>query len=97
MWYLDDATLGDYPERVHDELLVLLERLRAIGLEVNGSKCDLTIINDNMPEVTEALFRGLVLEIRVLEACDSSLLGAFRELLIGRGKRLSECRQSYKC
>ena len=41
VWYSDDATLGDYPERVHDDLVVLLERLRAIGLEVNGSKCEL--------------------------------------------------------
>ena len=38
VWYLDDATQGDYPERVHDDLLVLLKRLKAIGLEVNGSK-----------------------------------------------------------
>ena len=41
VWYSDDATIGDYPERVHDDLVVLLERLRAIGLEVNGSKCEL--------------------------------------------------------
>ena len=41
VWYSDDATLGNYPERVHDDLVVLLERLRAIGLEVNGSKCEL--------------------------------------------------------
>ena len=56
--------------------MVLLERLRAIGLEVNGSKCELTILNDSMPEATEALFRGLLLGVRVVEACDLSLLGA---------------------
>ena len=39
VWYLDDATLGDSPERIHDDLVVLPERLRAIGLEVNRSKC----------------------------------------------------------
>ena len=39
VWYLDDATLGDSQERVHDDLVVLLEGLRAIGLEVNGSEC----------------------------------------------------------
>ena len=60
VWYLDDANLGDSPERVHNDLVVLLERLRAIGLEVNGSKCELTILNDSMPEATEALFRGLL-------------------------------------
>ena len=73
VWYLDDATLGDPPERVHDDLVVLLERLRAIGLEVNGSKYELTILNDSMPE---ALFRGLLPGVRVVDACDLSLLGA---------------------
>ena len=75
-WYLDDATLGDSPERVHDDLVVLLARLRAIGLEVNGSKCELTILNDSMPEATEALFRRLLPGVRVVDACDLSLLGA---------------------
>ena len=39
------------PERVHDDLVVLLERLRAIDLEVNGSSgvmvveaCDLSLL-----------------------------------------------------
>ena len=63
-------------ERVHDDLVVLLERLGAIGLEVNGSKCELTILNDSIPEAMEALFRGLLPGIRVAEACDLSLLGA---------------------
>ena len=80
VWYLDDATLGDSPERVHDDLVVLLERLRAIGLEVNGSKCELTILNDSMPEATEALFRGLLPGVRVVEACDLSLLGALVDI-----------------
>ena len=61
VWYLDDATLGDSPERVYDDLVVLLERLGAIGLEVNGNKSVLTIVNDSMPEATETLFRGLSL------------------------------------
>ena len=74
VWYLDDATLGDSPEKVYNDLVVLLERLRAIGLEVNGIKCELTILNDSMPEATEALFRGLLPGVRVVEACD--LLGA---------------------
>ena len=76
VYFLDDATLGDSPERVHDDFGVLLERLRAIGLEVNGSKCELTILNDSMPEATEALFRGLLPEVRVVEVCNLSLLGS---------------------
>ena len=75
VWYLDDAALGDSPERVHDDLVVLLKRLRAIGLEVNGTKCELTILNDSMPEAMESLFRGLLPGVRVVEASDFSLLG----------------------
>ena len=76
VWYLDDDTLGESPERVRDDLVVLLERLKAIDLEVNGSKCELTILNDSMPGATKALFRGLLPGVRVVEACDLSLLGA---------------------
>ena len=76
VWYLNDATLRDSPERGYDDLVVLLERLRAIGLEVNGCKCELTILNDSMPESTEALFRGLLPGVRVVEACDLSLFVA---------------------
>ena len=80
VWYLDDANLGDSPERVHDDLVVLLERLRAIGLEVNGSKFELTILNDSMPEAREALFRGLLPGVRVVDSCDLSLLGALVDI-----------------
>ena len=76
VWYLDDATLGYSQERVHDDLVVLQERLRAIGLEVNGSKWELTILSDSMPEATEALLRGLLPGARVVEACDLTLLRA---------------------
>ena len=103
-WYLDDATLGDCLERVHDDLVVLLERLREIGLEVNGSKCEFTIFNYS-PGATEALLTGLFPWVKVVEACDFSLLGApvdiqakaFRELSMRRVKSLRESRQSCRC
>ena len=53
-----------------------MERVKAIGQEVNGSKFELTILNDSMPEATEALVRGLFPGVRVVEACDLSLLGS---------------------
>ena len=91
------------PERVHDDLVVLLERLRAIGLEVNGSKCEFTILNDSMPEATDSLFRGLLPGVRVVEACDLSLVGAqwiykaFQEQSMRKGKRLRGWHQSWRC
>ena len=59
---------------------LIIMRLRAIGLVVNGSKCELTILNDSMPEATEALFRGFLPGVRVVEACDLSLLGALVDI-----------------
>ena len=61
---------------VQDDLVVLLERLRAIGLEVNGSKCELAILNDSMQEASETVFRGILPGVRVVESCDLSLLRA---------------------
>ena len=60
VWYFDDATLGDYPERIHDYLVVLLERLRAIGLEVNGSKYELCnkVMRSVFSQAVGRCFRG---------------------------------------
>ena len=52
VWYLDDATLCDYPKNVHDDLVVLHERLIAIGFKFNEIKYELTILNDSIPEAT---------------------------------------------
>ena len=41
-------------------ILCIFLNLRAIGLEVNGSKCEFTILNDSMPETRETLFWGLL-------------------------------------
>ena len=45
VWYLDDATLGDTPERVLEDVGFLVRKLKDIGLEVNGNKCELTVLN----------------------------------------------------
>ena len=96
VWYLDNATLGDCRGRVHGDLVVLLERLRAIGLEVNGSKCELTILNDSMQEETEALFRGLLMGLgwlkRVTFHCWElrKIYKGFQELFARIGKLIKE-------
>lgn len=40
IWYLDDGTIGGKPEEVERDLLVLLPRLKELGLEVNPTKCE---------------------------------------------------------
>ena len=60
VWYLDNATLGDSPERVYDYLVVLLERLRAIGLEGNvSSPFSMTACRRQRRPCSEGYFRGL--------------------------------------
>lgn len=44
VWYLEDATLGAAPEKVLLDLQHLINLLQASGLEVNGRKCELTIL-----------------------------------------------------
>ena len=55
-------------------------------------KCELTILNDGMPEATEALFRGLLGLKRVTFHCwePQWIYEAFQELSMRRGKRLRE-------
>ena len=55
--YLDDAAIGDTPERVLEDV----KTLSAIGLEVNSAKCELTILDDDAPGETELLFRACLL------------------------------------
>ena len=96
VWYLDDATLGDAPERVLEAARSLLTKLDALGLEVNSEKCELTILDDDDPRGTESLFRGLLPGVRVVRDVDCSLLGApilpdgITGALIGK-KRDLEC------
>lgn len=40
VWYLDDGTIGGLIESVMEDLSTLKERFRAIGLELNTTKCE---------------------------------------------------------
>ena len=76
VWYLDDAALGDTPERVIEDVKTLIDGLGTIGLEVNSAKCELTILDDTAPGETELLFRAVLPNVRVVHRDDCSLLGA---------------------
>ena len=76
VWYLDDATLGNSPETVYYDLVVLLERFRAIAgrsMEANvSSPSSMTGCRRQRKPCSEGSSRG----VRVVEACDLSLLVA---------------------
>jgi hypothetical protein len=78
VWYLDDGTIGDEPEKVLSCVQELLDDLREVGLEVNQKKCELIILNHSREEKlhTMELFRGLLPELRFKQASESNLLGA---------------------
>jgi len=78
VWYLDDGTIGDSPEKVFSSLQRLIHDLREVGLEINQTKCELVIINHSREEKlrTEGLFRELLPELKVVHLSDSTLLGA---------------------
>jgi len=78
VWYLDDATLGDSPEKVLGDVRLIVERLEKIGLEVNSEKCELTLLNLTSQEESdvEAKFREVLTNVRLVQASHCSLLGA---------------------
>ena len=76
VWYLDDATLGGSPEGIRDDMVALLDKLAAIDLEVNSSKCEISILDDDSAEATEAIFRAVLLGVKVIQGSDLTLLGS---------------------
>ena len=78
IWYLDDGTIGDSPEKVFTCLQRLVNDLDEVGLDVNREKCELIMLNHNEEEsnFTRNFFEGLMPGLRVVSVEDSSLLGA---------------------
>ena len=94
VWYFDDATFGNSLERIHNNLVVLLERLRAIDLEIMGanviSPFSMTACHRQEKPCSEGSCRWLGWLKRVTFYCWESrwIYKAFRELFVRRGKRL---------
>lgn len=78
VWYLDDGTLGDVPEKVVACVSSLVDRLRGAGLEINGQKCQLTILQHTREEAVETteMFRALLPEVEIVPESGATLLGA---------------------
>lgn len=74
---MDDGTLGGDESEVLEDLRVLIEEFRGIGLELNSSKCEL-FFSDTFKDKELALskFRLLAPNIKVTEKSSLHLLGA---------------------
>ncbi|XP_073955687.1 uncharacterized protein [Choristoneura fumiferana] len=75
VWYLDDGTIGGRPEEVERDLLVLLPRLRDLGLEVNTAKCEFFPCGRESCALFP-LFSSLLPGLRELNTDSFCLLGA---------------------
>ena len=78
VWYLNDGTLRDSPEKVLAVATQLVEDLRGVGLELNPKKCELTILNHTKEEKIQTFgrFKELLPEFKLVPAAKSFLLGA---------------------
>ena len=78
IWYLDDGTLGDTPEKVILCVQELIEAFRGVGLDFNKTKCELLILDhtEEERERTEELFKEAVPGVKVVPKLESRLLGA---------------------
>ena len=78
VWYLDDITMGNTPMKVSSTVERLVTKMREIGLEFNGRKCQLTILQHSREEaeLSEDLFRAIIPEIEVVPESRATLLGA---------------------
>lgn len=75
IWYLDDGTVGGKPEEVEKDLVALLPRLGALGLEINTSKCEFYPCSA-ASQLHYAKFGDLLPGLRLLEASTFCLLGS---------------------
>ena len=79
VWYIDDASLADEPGLVLRELQRIIVDLEALGLSINGRKCELTLLNhttQDQIEETVGAFRGELPGVIVVSREAASLLGA---------------------
>ena len=96
VWYLDDATLGDSPERVHEDLVVLLRGSEQLAWRSMGANVSLpfsmTACRRQRKPCSEGSFLGLGWWKRVTFHCWVLrwIYKAFLELSMRTGNHLRE-------
>lgn len=77
VWYLDDGTLGGDVNTVFNDLILLIDDFRAIGLELNFSKCELYISDTcPIPDSVVKKFNSLAPNIKIIDKRSLRLLGS---------------------
>lgn len=76
-WYLDDGTLADNSDTVFEDLQQIIAGSQALGLSLNNSKCEITVLSDD-PEilnVTLKKFDQIAPGIKPVQSAKITLLG----------------------
>ena len=106
IWFLDDPTIGDSPEKVIENILTVLPKLRFAGLEWKSSEYELVMFrHETAIEVTSTtdLFQEILSYIKVLKDSEFSFLGAsltvatFKPALESKVQKLSRTNEILTC
>ena len=78
IWFLDDVTLSGSPEVVLSDLMKIINEAKKIGLQLNPSKCELTVLNCTLEEKNSIHqnFEAVAPGVRLVENSDLTLLGS---------------------
>src|SRR6202044_4014500 len=58
VWYLDDATLGDTPERALEALRLVMDNAAEVGLHLNSAKSELAVTGAGSEEERAAILEA---------------------------------------
>ncbi len=76
IWYLDDGTLADTPDKVLSNLTFLKEKAKLLGLELNYEKCELYFCNGSIDTDIVNSFKIIAPGIRIVSDDELELLGS---------------------
>ena len=78
VWYLDDCTIGDDPMKVVEAFRFLSAKCEEIGLQLNTSKSEVTVIGGDGEENSQIIqqFKSIAPNIKIMATHDASLLGS---------------------
>ncbi|XP_047029514.1 uncharacterized protein LOC124637199 [Helicoverpa zea] len=74
VWYLDDGILGGDADTVADDFRLLIQKFDSIGLQLNLSKCEIFIPDNNQQVFSK--FQSIAPNLTVLEKSSLRLLGS---------------------
>jgi hypothetical protein len=50
VWYLDHATIADFPNIVFENFKRIINTAKEVGLHINPNKCELFVCSNNVDE-----------------------------------------------